>query len=88
MQDENGKYIIITKETEQEILGPDDMMAGEKEQVLHKYFRPNQMQLTRIFLNHSIMLDDDDKLELNELFIQVLKQMAIKYYFVDQRLVL
>ncbi|HVP82936.1 MAG TPA: hypothetical protein VMS35_07845 [Nitrososphaeraceae archaeon] len=43
MQDENGKNIIITKETEQEILGPDDMMAGEKEQVLHKYFRPNQM---------------------------------------------
>ena len=43
VQDENGKNIIITKETEQEILGPDDMMAGEKEQVLHKYFRPNQM---------------------------------------------
>jgi hypothetical protein len=34
------------------------------------------------------MLDDDDKLQVIELFIQVLKQMAIKYYFVDQRLVL
>ena len=34
--------MVITKETEQEILGPDDMTAGKKEQVLHKYFRPTQ----------------------------------------------
>ena len=31
VEDENGKNIIITKETEQEILGPDDRTAGEKE---------------------------------------------------------
>jgi predicted transcriptional regulator len=37
VQDENGKNIIITKETEQEILGPDDTTAAEKEQVLPKY---------------------------------------------------
>ena len=37
MQDENGKNIIITKGTEQEILGPDDTTAAEKEQVLPKY---------------------------------------------------